>query len=607
MRIKHVYLTVILSGLLGLLSQQTMAQSFNEQLAAEYMKTGAYEKAQTLYEELFDSQPNLKNLQNLLHCYVLQSDYKSGEKLLKKLIRKGGNLISYRIELMLLYRASGDDKSYQETFNEIKEEVEKNPATGPSIGQAFVKQQLLQEALEVYLISKPNKPNASYFLQLADIYASLQDQSAFYNCYLELVKYFPQYLSTAKNRLSRAVSKDADDPNNSLLRELLLERLQKEANPDYSNLLIWLFIQEKNFELAFEQLKALDRRLDGDKKELFQLAAIARRNQAFDVATDCYEFIIEKGKTSPYYSNSRVELLATQFEKFQAGLLDEKAIQNLDEAYAKELEQMGKSVEGIELIHDWAYLKGFAMNQAPEGIALLQEALSSETIQARQAAKLKILLGDLLVFENQIWDAVLYYGQAEKAFAADVLGQEAKFRKAKVYYYAGDFGWAQGQLDVLKGSTSKLIANDAMKLSLLINDNSALDSNYTALELYAHADLLFYQNRFEEAHQQLEILRASQPYHPLNDESWYLSYRCLYQLDRKQEAAEALEQIVGMHGNDLLGDEALFHLGEIYANDFGDKERAKHYFEQLILLFPGSTYTQTARTKYRNLRGDQLN
>ena len=73
--------------------------------------------------------------------------------------------------------------------------------------------------------------------------------------------------------------------------------------------------------------------------------------------------------------------------------------------------------------------------------------------------------------------------QVEKDFKENPIGHEAKFRKAKVYYYQGDFE-AQSQFEVLKASTSKLTANNAMSLSLLITDNYNSDTSNHGEKLY---------------------------------------------------------------------------------------------------------------------------
>src|SRR5690606_27872055 len=120
-------------------------------------------------------------------------------------------------------------------------------------------------------------------------------------------------------------------------------------------------------------------------------------------------------------------------------------------------------------------------------------------INASINAQLKLDLANLYVTENQPWEAALLYGQVEKAFPDHPIGQDAKFKNARLSFFSGDFNWAKAQLDVLKASTSQLIANDALDLSLLIQDELAVDSNGHALKIYARAMLLNQKKAQEKA------------------------------------------------------------------------------------------------------------
>src|SRR5690606_7743883 len=97
--------------------------------------------------------------------------------------------------------------------------------------------------------------------------------------------------------------------------------------------------------------------------------------------------------------------------------------------------------------------------------------------------------------------ALIYYSQVENELKNHELGHEANLKIAKTSYYKGDFPWALKQLSVLKTSFSQLIANDAIDMYLLINDNAS-DSTYTALKKCAKADFLIYKNKKEEALEQ---------------------------------------------------------------------------------------------------------
>jgi outer membrane protein assembly factor BamD (BamD/ComL family) len=66
-----------------------------------------------------------------------------------------------------------------------------------------------------------------------------------------------------------------------------------------------------------------------------------------------------------------------------------------------------------------------------------------------------------LVFDEKFNQALIYYSQIQNKIKNDPIAQEARFKVARTSYFKGDFAWAQTQLDILKKSTSQLIANDA--------------------------------------------------------------------------------------------------------------------------------------------------
>ena len=121
-----------------------------------------------------------------------------------------------------------------------------------------------------------------------------------------------------------------------------------------------------------------------------------------------------------------------------------------------------------------ANLQAFKLHKLNDAQKLLEEAINIPNVSGPNLlAGCKLDLGDIYLMNNQPWDATLFYSQVEKDFPNTAIGQDAKFRNAKLAYYTGDFTWAKGQLDVLKAATSQLIANDALNLSLLISDNIA--------------------------------------------------------------------------------------------------------------------------------------
>jgi tetratricopeptide (TPR) repeat protein len=71
------------------------------------------------------------------------------------------------------------------------------------------------------------------------------------------------------------------------------------------------------------------------------------------------------------------------------------------------------------------------------------------------------------------------------------------------------------------------------------------------------------------------------------------------------EAISFLEELLKYNGEDILADDALFQLGDIYENHLNNNEKASEYYKTLLFNFKGSLYSVEARKRFRLIRGDQ--
>jgi tetratricopeptide (TPR) repeat protein len=194
----------------------------------------------------------------------------------------------------------------------------------------------------------------------------------------------------------------------------------------------------------------------------------------------------------------------------------------------------------------------------------------------------------------------------EKDMREDPLGHEAKLKNAKLSYYRGEFELAQEHLDVLKLATSREIANDAMDLSILIQDNTGLDSTTEAMKEYAAIDLLLFQNKTAEALAKTDSMMKKFPEHSLTDELLWLSAKIYRKMGDYTNAIAALEKINTSYPDDILGDNALYTLGNIYEENLKDNAKAMEAYQKFLIKYPGSIFTVEARKRFRMLRGDKL-
>ncbi|MEM8848149.1 MAG: tetratricopeptide repeat protein, partial [Bacteroidota bacterium] len=248
----------------------------------------------------------------------------------------------------------------------------------------------------------------------------------------------------------------------------------------------------------------------------------------------------------------------------------------------------------------------FKKNTPKPAISMLKESL--ELPMGRMPkAYIKMALGDILVYDRKFNQALIYFTQIQKSLKNDVLGQDARYKVAQTSFYKGDFDWALTQLKVLRGSTSQLIANDAMQLSLLISDNSLEDSTQTALKKYARADLLAYQNKTNEAIEALEDILENHKGEKIEDETLLKQGELLESVSRHKDAEFNYKKITEFYGDGILADDAHFALGELYRNVLNEPENAKIHYEKIIYNYQDSYYFPKARKHFRRLRGDIIN
>jgi tetratricopeptide (TPR) repeat protein len=260
-----------------------------------------------------------------------------------------------------------------------------------------------------------------------------------------------------------------------------------------------------------------------------------------------------------------------------------------------------------ELLLPMAAIYAYKLNEIDTAESLLKFMFDKAWLGKNDKALAQIAYADLLLFTGRRWDAIIYYRRAEKALDQSVIGQEAKFKRAKAAYYVGDFQWAQGIFSVLKESTSKLIANDAMQYSLLITDNMALDSTTEALEAYARADLFYFREMYDSALALLEILELGYAEHPIADESLFLRATIKAKQGDYKEAVVLWQRVVDEYGKDILADDALFEMGQVYELQLYNKEAAMQAYQKLFTEHVDSFYASTVRKSYRRLRGDLIN
>ena len=573
----------------------------SEQLARNFFDQGEYEKALNIYERLYQQNPgNPIFFNGLISSHQQLEQFEVAESLLMERLNRSANNPAILIELGHNFELQNKEERAKQFYDEALQSIEGRPNYAYSIARGFEQYNLLEYAAKAYERAMEMNTDRNFNLQLARIYGEQGKIEEMFSNYLDLIEDDMKFYGLANREFNRYITEDPEAEANIILRKLLLKKLQENPKLLYNEMLSWLFVQQKEFGKAFAQERAIFKRGENSLQGILNLAVMANEAEDYEVAQEIVNYAIEESPSPVFNLQARHFLIKIQLET--AGP-DEYA--GIEESFQTLLTEYPGIDGNLDLEIDYANFLAFQLDRKEEAIEILKGTLNNG-ISEFQTARIKMALADILVVQEKFNEALIYYSQVQNLVKNDEMAQNARFKVAKTSYYKGDFEWAKTQLDILKSSTSQLIANDAMELSLLISDNSLEDSTQTALKKYAKADLLSFQKKNPEAIQALDSILINHKGEKIEDEALF-SQAKLFEKEKDFEKAESnYLAIINSFGEDILADNAHYFLAELYANELQDLEKAKGYYEQIIFNFADSIYFVEARKKYRMLRGDTI-
>lgn len=582
---------------------QTFSYSQEDFLAKQYFADGEFEKAVAFYEKLVEKNPRRTDYsEGLVACYQQLERYEDAEIFLLQKIKDTYAFPTFLIELGYNYTLQDQAEKATTYYDQAIQKIDENPNYGYSVGYRFQKYALLDYAIKAYTNAMALKPDLNYDFQLARIYGEQGNIERMYQSYLNLIWEGRTSRSNVLRNIDDFISEDPSNPNNVMLRKVLLKNAQQNPDVLWNELLSWLFVQQKQYNSAFSQEKAIFKRTgETSVDRLENLGQIALEDNDLDNAVSIFEYVVENSVDPGNKLNAELSLIDIELKDPTDKVLNqvEKKFQDLVATY-------GNQSRTLQLQIAYANFLTFKRERPEPAIAMLKESLELPLGRVI-TAYIKLALGDILVYDQKFNQALIYFTQVQKSLKNDVLGQNARFKVAQTSFYKGDFDWALTQLKVLRSSTSQLIANDAMQLSLLISDNSLEDSTQTALKKYARADLLAYQNKNKEAIAELEDILENHKGEKIEDEALLRQAQLLETQKDYEGARFNYQKIVEFYADGILADDAHFALGQLYRNILNEPEKAKAHYEKIIYNYQDSYYFPQARKNFRMLRGDAIN
>ncbi len=607
MNMKHFLIIIVLFFSLNHLDAQNQPNELQttSKLALAYYNANDFEKAAPLLLEVYNLSKNNYYFRLYLNALLETQNFEEAETQIQNEIKKQGTPNpEFLIHHGYVLKAQNKLKEAEEKYAEALNKIQANKGSILVAANAFTQWQEFEWAKKVYLKGRKEIPQEQFNYELARAFLYLRDYEQMMEEYLNLIRQDEKQIQRVQSALSSAMRIDVDDGLRDRFRSQVLRRIQAEPSViGYNRLLIWFFLQEKQFGGALRQSLALDRRTGAEDTQIFQLGQMALNNKMYDEAERAFNYLVDKGEEAPLYVPAYVQNIHAAYLRYTTGD-EESQTDGLELAgkFEHSLEMLGYSAGTLGLISDYAHLLAFYLDDTEKAISVLKKGLEIPRLKPEESGMLKTEMADISVFAGDPWEATLLYSQVIDANKNNTLGDEVKLKKAKLGYYMGNFSWAKAQLDVLKASTSKLTANDAMELSMLIGNNLNLDTTAVPLQMFARADLLFFRNKETEALATLDSIAEIFPYHSLTDNILFRKAKIEIDQNNFETAAEYLQEITDNFSYGLLADDALFMLAELFNYNLDEKEKAKELYRMMLTRHPGSVFTEESREKFRELR-----
>jgi tetratricopeptide (TPR) repeat protein len=575
------------------------------ELAEQYFDMQDYAKAAETYEKSLKTPEQFAQYHNnYLSCLLKIGNEKALEKYFKKILKDKPLYARYNVDYGKFLKQFGQSQKAQEHYKQYLNAIKADIGTLQLAAAEFSKIPEYEWAEQALLTAKPySETSVSY--DLAALYFNWGKVPQAIENYLFILTKDQSRTEYIQSQLSAYIAQESQA---SILEKKLIEFSQKDTDLIFSDMLIWFYLQKRDFYSAFVQARSYDKRRGFPGEKVMEIAQIAIENKSYQQAREMLEYVIDKHKKSRNYATARQMLIQIKESILENKYpVDSKEVASLTADYQALIDELGIHPFTAESVMGLAKLSAFYQRNYDSAISILRLLTQNRNIPQKVVNEAKLLLGDIYLLMGDFGEAGLTYMQVEAAEKDQDLGHLAKFKDAKLFYYEGQFELARTTLNVLKQATSRQISNDAIELAHIIQVNYDMDTTEEAMKEFVQAELLVFQRRLPEALARFENMLEKFKNHLLTDDILWKSSQILLTMGKTEAAISQLEKIVTEFASETWGDDANFLLGVIYEEKLQDKEKAMKIYEKQLIDFQGSTYNVEARKRFRRLRGDKIN
>lgn len=609
-------ITIILSILLSISitsAQQTRSDDYNRLLLAQsYEQQGFYDKAQKIYEELYQKEPaNINYFNSLNRVYTLIKNFAASISLLESRLKDYPNDINLIGQLGSTHYMSGNyDKAYQ-IWEEPLKKPESNQVTFRVIANFAIERRAFDKAIEILEKGKPTTKDPFIFsMDLANLYSLTMRYEKAAEEYCSILETSLTQLAVVQSRILSYINKPG-----ALEKTIkVVENKRRADNLSILFLLARLYTEQKDFQKAFGIYSELDNRQQSQGAELYNYAEFTFREGEFEIASSVYNTIIERYPDSKIVSSAKLGYAKSQEAilkmKFLSSSedwktfslpprLDSKTVEPAVKAFEEIIKIYAHSEVAVESYLRMAQIR-FRLQNDPASAKDLLAVIIRNYPMSRLSIEAYLDMAEIKLIEGNIEESEGLYEEALNLRSASAEKKnEAHFHLAKIKSYKGNFEQARKHLSEILKNLKDNLANDALEISIILNTAKNDSSN---LLLFSEAELLAERMLFAEAKEKYDLIAQDQKAFIFHSTVKLRSAQMDIALRNYTSAVESLTIISEEKEKNIYADKALYLLGNIYEFVLNETPKAIESYERLLLEYAGSIYIDKARERILFLR-----
>ncbi|MEX0601943.1 MAG: tetratricopeptide repeat protein, partial [Bacteroidota bacterium] len=289
-------------------------------LAQSFEQSGDWERAAIVYESLHAGDPqNYVFFDGLRRSYTQLKQYEKAIALVRSRLRMNPNDPMLSASLGGLFYQMGEEATADSVWKSVIRSGPSNPNLYRLVASQMIEYRLYEQAIAVYNEARGATGKSDLFAEeLGSLYGALLQYESAAREYVEILRTRPQQLSYVQSRLSTFINRP--DGLQSAFRVAKEAIRRTPDNGSLRSLLAWLHMENRDFESALTEYRAIDQLVKSNGTEILNFAQRAGQERAFSVAAKAYQEVIDRYPRRPDIPHAKLGFARSMEELSSEGV-----------------------------------------------------------------------------------------------------------------------------------------------------------------------------------------------------------------------------------------------------------------------------------------------